>query len=243
MGFFISPAHGVVPDTITVLGIPLVLTYLICGIPFGKILSKFLCHVDIQSVGSGNIGTTNALRAGGPKVAILTLACDLLKGFGCVMVIRAMVCSTYNVPFDTALTTMPQHMPGAEIWIALGCLVALCGHIFTPYLHFHGGKGIATGVGVLFALDWHLALVHLAIFIVIVAITKYVSLGSIVTAALVGVTTCLFFPATTIAFKVIMAGMGLLVVWAHRSNIKKLLHGHESKLSFTKRVTKLDDAA
>ena len=174
MGFFISPAHGVVPDTITVLGIPLVLTYLICGIPFGKILSKFLCHVDIQSVGSGNIGTTNALRAGGPKVAILTLACDLLKGFGCVMVIRAMVCSTYNVPFDTALTTMPQHMPGAEIWIALGCLVALCGHIFTPYLHFHGGKGIATGVGVLFALDWHLALVHLAIFIVIVAITKYV---------------------------------------------------------------------
>ena len=124
--------------------------------------------------------------------------------------------------------------------LALVALTCLCGHVFSPYLHFHGGKGIAVGVGVLFGSYWPLALIHLGIFIVLVAITKFVSVGSIATAALVPVTVSIAFPYSSIPCKLLMA---VMVVWAHRSNIKKLLVGKESKLSFTKRVSKMDDAS
>lgn len=220
----------------------MVASYLICGIPFGKILGRAMGHVDIQKAGSGNIGTTNALRVAGPKVAALTLLFDVLKGVLCVNAARLLIGATQGYDIAHTFAMVPEMEIGAPA-LALVCLSCLLGHIFTPYLHFHGGKGIATGVGVLFGLAWPLALVHLAIFIVLVAITKYVSVGSIVTAALVCVTVPLYFPHAGTAFHIILGAMGLLVVWAHRSNIKKLLHGHESKLSFTKRVTKTDDAA
>lgn len=216
-----------------------IVSYLVCGIPFGKILAKRMCKVDLQKVGSGNIGTTNALRAGGPKVAVLTLACDVLKGFACVA-ISTQVIAQVGLGFNASSVA-----PGTahDYLVALVCLSCVLGHMFSPYLHFHGGKSIATGVGVLFGLAWPLALIHLGIFGVLVALTGYVSAGSIVTAALVGVTVTLYFPTSTLAFKLIMAALGLLVVWAHRSNIKKLRAGTESKLSFTKRVDRMDDPA
>ena len=106
--------------------ITMIVSYLICGIPFGKILVGLMSHKDIQKEGSGNIGTTNALRVGGPKVAALTLAFDLLKGMVCVIVFRDVVyagsswsaCSTVSYPLLVAL-------------VALACLY---GHIFSPYL-------------------------------------------------------------------------------------------------------------
>ena len=216
-------------------------SYLICGIPFGKILGRAMGHVDIQKAGSGNIGTTNALRVAGPKVAALTLLFDVLKGVLCVNAARLLIGASQGYDIAHTFEMVPEQGIGA-MGLALVCLSCLLGHIFTPYLHFHGGKGIATGVGVLFGLAWPLALIHLAIFIVLVAITKYVSAGSIVTATLVCVTVPLYFPQAGLQFHIILGAMGLLVVWAHRKNIKKLLHGHESKLSFTKRVTKMDDA-
>lgn len=225
------------PELVAV--ICMVVAYLVCGIPFGKIIANRMCKVDLQKVGSGNIGTTNALRAGGPKVAALTLLCDVLKGFGCVY-IGTQVIALEGLGFNASAVA-----PGTahDYLIALLCLSCILGHMFSPYLHFHGGKSIATGVGVLFGLAWPLALIHLGIFIVLVAMTGYVSAGSIVTAALVGLTVSLYFPSATLAFKLIMAVLGLLVVWAHRSNIKKLRSGTESKLSFTKRVDRMDDAA
>ncbi len=217
-------------------------SFAISGIPFGKIIAKRFAKVDLQQVGSGNIGTTNALRAGGPKVAILTLACDVLKGVVCVRASLA-VLGAWCFPQAGAATVFLS--PGGQLdyLIALVCLACVLGHMFSPYLGFHGGKSIAVGVGVLFGLAWPLALIHLGIFIVLVAITKFVSVGSIATAALVGVTVSLYFPSATLAFKLIMAALGLLVVWAHRGNIRKLRGGVESKLSFTKRVDKLDGQA
>ena len=226
----------------TVTAVCMVVSYLICGIPFGKILGRLMGHVDIQKAGSGNIGTTNALRVAGPKVAAFTLLFDVLKGVLCVNVSRLLIAAVSGVSYADVLAIDGGKGTG-DFFLGLVCLACLCGHIFSPYLHFHGGKGIATGVGVLFGLAWPLALIHLAIFIVLVALTKFVSLGSIVTAALVCVTVPLYFPGDTLGFKVTLALMGFLVVWAHRSNIKKLAHGTESKLSFTKRVTKMDDAA
>ena len=196
-------------------------SYFICGIPFGKILVQAMSHKDIQKEGSGNIGTTNALRVGGPKVAALTLAFDLLKGMVCVMVYR-----------DLVLPALGVGAPLDAVFTALVALAALYGHIFSPYLKFHGGKGIATGVGILFGFFWPLAVVHLAIFIVLVAITKYVSVGSIVTAALVPVTVFVAIPGIPVPALALWALLGWTVVWAHRANIDRLRKGTESKLSF-----------
>lgn len=205
--------------------ITMVTSYLVCGIPFGKIIIALTMHKDIQKEGSGNIGTTNALRVGGPKVAALTLAFDLLKGMVCVMVFRDVVVGgntwTPDVPVD--------------LMVALVALSALYGHIFSPYLKFHGGKGIATGVGILFGFCWPLALIHLAIFIVLVALTRYVSVGSIATAAVVPLTVHLAFPDLPLAALAVWALLGWTVVWAHRGNISRLRAGTESKLSLKKK--------
>ena len=204
--------------------ITMIVSYLICGIPFGKILVGLMSHKDIQKEGSGNIGTTNALRVGGPKVAALTLAFDLLKGMVCVIVFRDVV---YAGSSWSASSTVSY-----PLLIALVALACLYGHIFSPYLKFHGGKGIATGVGILFGFYWPLALIHLAIFIVLVAITRYVSVGSIATAALVPVTVFLTQPGIPLPALAVWAILGWSVVFAHRGNIARLRAGTENKLSF-----------
>lgn len=204
--------------------ITMIVSYLICGIPFGKILVGLMSHKDIQKEGSGNIGTTNALRVGGPKVAALTLAFDLLKGMVCVIVFRDVV---YAGSSWSAGSTVSY-----PLLVALVALACLYGHIFSPYLKFHGGKGIATGVGILFGFYWPLALIHLAIFIVLVAITRYVSVGSIVTAALVPVTVFLTQPGIPLPALAVWAILGWSVVFAHRGNIARLRAGTENKLSF-----------
>lgn len=204
--------------------ITMIVSYLICGIPFGKILVGLMSHKDIQKEGSGNIGTTNALRVGGPKVAALTLAFDLLKGMVCVIIFRDVV---YAGSSWSASSTVSY-----PLLVALVALACLYGHIFSPYLKFHGGKGIATGVGILFGFYWPLALIHLAIFIVLVAITRYVSVGSIATAALVPVTVFLTQPGIPLPALAVWAILGWSVVFAHRGNIARLRAGTENKLSF-----------
>lgn len=204
--------------------ITMIASYLICGIPFGKILVGLMSHKDIQKEGSGNIGTTNALRVGGPKVAALTLAFDLLKGMVCVIIFRDVV---YAGSSWSASSTVSY-----PLLVALVALACLYGHIFSPYLKFHGGKGIATGVGILFGFYWPLALIHLAIFIVLVAITRYVSVGSIATAALVPVTVFLTQPGIPLPALAVWAILGWSVVFAHRGNIARLRAGTENKLSF-----------
>lgn len=215
----IANTSAVLATTIT-----MIVSYLICGIPFGKILVGLMSHKDIQKEGSGNIGTTNALRVGGPKVAALTLAFDLLKGMVCIIVFRDVV---YAGSSWSAGSTVSY-----PLLVALVALACLYGHIFSPYLKFHGGKGIATGVGILFGFYWPLALIHLAIFIVLVAITRYVSVGSIATAALVPVTVFLTQPGIPLPALAVWAILGWSVVFAHRGNIARLRAGTENKLSF-----------
>lgn len=226
-------------QSLFVLVLCVVASFLICGVPFGLIFGRIFGGTDIRAAGSGNIGTTNALRVAGPKVAVLTLVCDVLKAVVCIRIAYAVLASFVFGGPSVALD------PGQDSdWmINLVALSCLCGHIFSPYLHFKGGKGIAVGVGVLFGIYWPLALVHLAIFAVLVAATKYVSLGSIVTAAAAPITYWIAFPHTSFAAELIMACLSMLIIWAHRSNIKKLVHHTESKLSFTKRTNTKDDAA
>lgn len=214
-----------------------VVSFFIGAIPFGLILGRVFNHTDIRKAGSGNIGTTNALRVAGPKVAALTLLLDCLKGAICVLIARPLIASVgYGFPVSIMA-------PGAAGDWMLGviCLAAVWGHIFSPYLNFHGGKGIAVGLGVILAWHWPIGLSLLGMFIVAVAITKYVSVGSLAAAIGLPIAACAVFPYSSLGLKFCMAMIGITVVWAHRSNIQKLMAGKESKLSFTKRVTEPDD--
>lgn len=232
--------YGLMPAIVFTV-VCMVASYLICGIPFGLILGRLMGHVDIRQSGSGNIGTTNALRVAGPKVAAPTLLFDVLKGVICINVSRVIIAS-WGWGFSP-VTGILEPSAGYDWMISLVALACLYGHIFSPYLKFHGGKGIATGVGILFGFWWPLALVHLAIFIVLVAITKYVSVGSIVTAAVVPITVYIAFPHISAVSLAIWALLGWTVVWAHRGNIAKLRAGNENKLSFSKSSDKKEDRA
>ena len=187
-----------------------VVSFFIGAIPFGLILGRVFNHTDIRKAGSGNIGTTNALRVAGPKVAALTLLLDCLKGAICVLIARPLIA---GVGYGFPVSIMAPGAPG-DWMLGVICLAAVWGHIFSPYLNFHGGKGIAVGLGVILAWYWPIGL---------------------------PIAVCAVFPYSSLGLKFCMALIGITVVWAHRANIKKLMAGKESKLSFTKRVTEPDD--
>lgn len=214
----------------------LVCVFLICGIPFGKIIARAK-GVDIQAVGSGNIGTTNVAREVGKGAAAVTLAFDAGKG--------ALATGLSTVLFPQFVTAGASVIPNEPLsWlVGLVMVTAICGHIFSPFLGFHGGKGIAVGVGSLLGFVWPVGLLELGIFFVLVAITKRVSIGSITVAGIVGIVLGLCYGFYAQLDLLVELG-GLIVVWAHRTNIKKLMAGQESAFAFHKsgEEPKPDDA-
>ncbi|MEE1372080.1 MAG: glycerol-3-phosphate acyltransferase [Parolsenella sp.] len=208
----------------------LVITFLVCGIPFGKIIARAK-GIDIQKVGSGNIGTTNVAREIGKGAAALTLLLDAGKG--------ALATGLALWFFPTFITGGASVAPHGDVaWLeGLITLAAICGHIFSPFLHFHGGKGIAVGVGTLLGFAWPVGLMELAIFLVIAVASKRVSAGSVTVAAILGPVFALIY-GPNLGLDLLLELAGLVVVWAHRSNIKKLVNGQEKEFSFHKRGDK-----
>ncbi len=206
-----------------------VLSYAVCGIPFGLVIARAMGNIDVRSTGSGNIGTTNVARSVGKKAAVLTLLCDLGKGLVCMLFARFLlsVMAYGTVGFAA-------EMSAGEGLVAMCAVYAGCilGHVFSPYLHFHGGKGIAVGFGAGLGLWWPIGLGLLVVFVLFAVPSRYVSLGSVM-AAISLPFQCLAwgFPAEGVGFIVVVA---LVVVWAHRENIKKLMHGEERKFAFHK---------
>lgn len=200
--------------------------YVVCGIPFGKIIAK-VNGVDIQSVGSGNIGTTNVAREVGKGAAALTLLFDAGKG-----ILATWLAAHF---FPQIVTNGAGVGVNDELgWlVGLVMLAAICGHIFSPFLHFHGGKGIAVGVGSLLGFAPVVGIIELGIFLIIAGATGLVSVGSITVAGIVGFVMAIRY-GVNLPLDVVVEIAGLIVVWAHRSNIKKLLSGKESKFSFKK---------
>lgn len=221
------------------LALYLAATFFVCGIPFGKIIARTR-GVDIQKVGSGNIGTTNVAREIGKGAAALTLALDAGKGAlatGLASVLFA------RPGFVLAADGVDVSPTGAGGWlVALVMVAAVWGHIFSPFLHFHGGKGIAVGVGSLLGFVWPVGLIELGIFIVLVVITKRVSVGSVTVAAILG-GVCALFYGPNLPLDLVVELAGLTVVWAHRTNIKKLLAGQESAFSFHKKGEPVEPVA
>lgn len=206
-----------------------VLSYLLGSLNFGVILSNKIKKDDVRNHGSGNAGTTNMLRSYGKGIALLTIVGDMLKVFAAIYIaiwIFSYVPMTLNEFGNNPLTSLDTNM----LLKSFAGFFCVLGHIFPCYFKFKGGKGVATSGGMVFAIDWRIALFLLAVFIIIVLITKYVSLGSIVMALLYPLFIYLFHKSLVLTL--IAAVFTVIVVVAHRENIKKLLNHTESKISF-----------
>ena len=185
-----------------------ILGYLFGSVPCGLWLVQALHGIDIRNYGSGNIGTTNVFRTVGPKTAAAVLLGDMLKGIAALVIL--------------------SKLTGEPSLIAVSALGALLGHNYSLFLGFKGGKGVATGLGLfLYMLPWG-AMAGLGVWIVIVLITRYVSLGSVIAAAVAAATGWyLGYPVPYAVFGTLAC---LFVIIRHKDNIKRLLDGTESKI-------------
>lgn len=206
----------------------LIIAYLIGSINFSIILSKKMAGFDLREKGSGNAGTTNMLRTVGKKAALITLVCDILKGI--VPVLLAVLTGNIANHFEAGVQT--------EYLVQIAGIFAIIGHTFPIYFGFKGGKGVATSLGLLLIINWQIGLICLVFALLVMAVTRMVSLGSIATAILFPVLTIFrigseyfIVPGKYIAFSIILA---LIVIFNHRTNIKRILTGTENKLSFKK---------
>ncbi|MDR1082979.1 MAG: glycerol-3-phosphate 1-O-acyltransferase PlsY [Coriobacteriales bacterium] len=199
----------------------LVIAFLLGSVPWGIIIARLFYKTDIRAHGSGNIGTTNAMRTlgkrGGGSVFVLDFGKGLLAGF------LGWLIFTYLVPLDDTLFHQSDFLAAAFA----GCTL---GHVFSPWLKFKGGKGIAVAVGCLFfTFGWLGTLIELGIFIVLVLLTRYVSIGSLAAAfacPFIGLW-LLWGDWVAVAFCTLTS---LVIIWAHRGNIKRLAEGNEHRI-------------
>ncbi len=190
------------------------LSFLSGSIPFGKIFSM-MKGIDIQKVGSGNIGATNVSRALGWKIGVLVLFLDALKG---------------GVPVFLVLKFYPFLAPDAG-WVAFS---AILGHCFSPFLKGKGGKGVATGLGAFSILSPYSVLMAAGIFLIIVTTTRFVALGSLLASLSFGVFLGLFFEARANLLLPVFSAIAL--IWfLHSSNIRRLFHHEEPKFTLSMR--------
>jgi glycerol-3-phosphate acyltransferase PlsY len=206
-----------------------VVSYLLGSIPFGYILVKLFLKQDIRQTGSGNIGATNVARSGRKGLAIATLLLDAGKGALAVVAANAMAHSAFNWKNDFYV--------GPSVLLAIAALGALCGHIFPVWLKFKGGKGVATGLGGFLALAPKSVLIALLAFIVVFALLRYVSLGSVIAAAAFPFATWWLYPENRSAsFIALISAAALLIVIKHHANIRRLLNGTEPKFGARKNI-------
>ncbi len=205
----------------------LILAYLLGSIPFGHLIVKLKTGQDVRASGSGATGATNVLRTAGKTLGILTFALDIVKGVVAVLLAR----------WITGVGN------GDTTWVVAGAaILAIIGHIFPVWLGFKAGKGVATGLGVFLAISPLAALCAFAIFILIVAQTRYISLGSIIGTVVMiplillwngGVWPSPYLLQMLVAITVVAA----VIVFKHSDNIKRLMSGTENKFGQKKAAT------
>jgi glycerol-3-phosphate acyltransferase PlsY len=192
--------------------------YLIGSIPFGIILAKLFGGGDVRKAGSGNIGATNVVRVAGTLAGVLTLVLDGAKG-------------------AAAVWLAARFSNDSATWMTIAGLAALVGHCYPVWLRFRGGKGVATAAGMFLALCWPAGLSAILVFLLVVILWRFVSLGSIAAAAAMPLLIYLLWaphhaPPPTVTFGAFAAAM--LVVYKHDANIQRLVEGRESRFSFGK---------
>ncbi len=205
-----------------------VIAYLLGSLNFSIILSEVVKKKDIRDSGSGNAGATNMLRTYGKKAAVGTMIGDILKvALGIIIAFAILDVPMKYIFSNPADAAEIQRVMLYKEFAGLFCVL---GHIFPLYFKFKGGKGVAACTGMVIIVDWRIALILFVIFIGVILISKWISLGSIVIA--------LLYPVLIFAFykNFILAAVALLftaiVIVAHRENIKRLAKGTENKISF-----------
>ncbi len=205
-----------------------VLSYFLGCFNGAVIVSKYILPDDVRNHGSGNAGLTNFHRTFGGGLTLAVILLDVVKAAVAVL-IGAWI-------FGTVLSH------GAEPWVVLGkywaALFCLLGHMFPCMFHFKGGKGILSGGTIAIMIDWRVALVVWGGFLILTALTRYVSLGSLWAGASFPFATWIFHPGMegpNLVIVILAFLLGGLVVWQHRGNAERLLHGTERKLSFHKK--------
>lgn len=187
----------------------LLLAYLAGSIPFGLVVGKLFYGVDVRLHGSGNVGTTNVFRVLGKKAGVIVLVCDMLKGY----VPAAVAAAVFDPWFAIVIAAAP-----------------VLGHIYSIFLKGRGGKGIATGAGVVLALVPVAFAIILTAWLLLILITRYVSVASLAAAVLVPVLTIAL--DEPLPYEIAGVLVAILVWWAHRSNISRLLAGEENRVTF-----------
>jgi len=192
--------------------------YLLGSIPFGYLVVRVTKGKDVRAAGSGNIGATNVNRVAGAGAGIVTLLLDVAKGYAAVW--------------------LAQRVSGGEVaWMAAAGLGAVVGHLFPVWLRFRGGKGVATAVGVFVPLCWMAVAAAAVVWLVVVSIWRYVSLASVVAAAVLPVCTYLLYVPGThhappVSVSLATALVSILIIVKHRENVRRLLAGSENRLKF-----------
>ena len=201
-----------------------IIAYAIGSINFSVIFSRKFAGFDVREKGSGNAGSTNMLRSVGKKAAAITLICDILKGIVAIGI--AIIMGKLIKDFE-----------GQSYLVQIAAVCVVIGHTFPIFFEFRGGKGVATSLGVLLMINWQIGLICLVFALVLMALTRMVSLGSISAAVLFPVLTLFIHEHYIVAgkgyliFSIILA---VIVCFNHRTNIKRLLQGNENKLTFKK---------
>ena len=196
------------------------LSYLLGSIPFGLLLVRIFRGEDVRKTGSGNIGATNVLRTS-PALGIVTLLLDALKGSAAVLI--ALVLSGHEMALS----------PVVAVRASTAALFAILGHMFPPWLKFRGGKGVATALGSFAIVAPKSILVAVGVFVVVVALFRYVSLGSILAVGLFPVLAWLLRDYSGAPqVRVLMATASVFVVAKHHQNIRRLLAGTEPRFGF-----------
>jgi glycerol-3-phosphate acyltransferase PlsY len=198
-----------------------VAAYLLGSIPTGYLVGRAR-GIDIRTTGSGNIGATNVFRSVGKTVGVFALIVDGLKGYAAC----TWLC-------DWTLTLSGISTTDAELYRIIAGICAVLGHNFTCWLKFKGGKGIATSAGVYFALAPVAAGIALGAWIIVFALSRYVSLASIAAAAALPATIWLMSDSLTL--RIVTTVLGLLAIFKHRGNIRRLLNGTEHRIEFKKK--------
>jgi len=212
----------------------IVLSYLVGSIPISIMLTKFVKGVDIRNFGSGNAGGTNVSRILGKKYGVLVILFDAMKGVVAVVFISRLYFGSFPFPNTTPFDdfTLIQIIAGIS---------AVIGHIWTIFASFKGGKGIATGLGVLISIVTLDLLMALGVFLVVMYISKYISLASISAAVSVPLIMIIrenIFGVDIQSYHTVLPfviALALLIIYTHRSNLERLFAGSESKISLSKK--------
>lgn len=229
---------------IFLLALACIIPYLLGSVNFSILISKLFMGEDIRKSGSGNAGATNMLRIYGKKFAVLTLVLDILKGVLGVLfgVLLSYLAGKYIVPAgETGIAVAPEtygiisaQLPYYHLISALSVVI---GHNFPVFFGFKGGKGVATSLGAVLTLNWQIGLIVVVFALAIMIITRYVSLGSVMSAVIyvaVSLSYMIFTDSFSIWRLVFDIALAALLIVRHWQNIKRLLSGTESKLGSKK---------